>query len=400
MANVRRDPGIYPLEHKDNLAKCRRWKVVLTVDYRQSSRVVRGTLTEAREAKRRFLAEIEKGVDLSKANMTFEEYALMWQKRRIDSGNYAPATLTSDQTALNKFLPLLGKKRLSKVSPTAISGALEKVRDVSARDGKRLSNAYLERLYTSLNTLFRDAVKDEAIARNPCERVEKPKRDTKPRKSLEPARYAALLTEALEGEPSSFNSMLVLAMGFGLRRGECLGLEWGDVNFERETVSVERSLDGRTGKTKEPKTEKSRRTIPAISGTMEYLRAAKDSQRQSLASLGIRQTEKTPVCANPTGGHIWHTTLYYQFQQYAKARELQIVFHELRHTYATMLCSNGVDIITAAKLMGHSDTEMLSKVYAHVLDENKRAAAAKLSGMIAKESGSQEVKTEAVLNDS
>lgn len=188
------------------------------------------------------------------------------------------------------------------------------------------------------------------------------------------------LVEHCKESGSHFDKIVALAALTGLRIGELSGLQFGDFDFENNTISVRRTVgriyDG-TGKTKlyinPPKCGASARCIPIPSWLAKYFKTYqklyKISEDQYISSAC--STNKMPF--------LEPRTLRVRFK--TLCREVGIPyrsFHSLRHTYASRLLQAKVDIRTTAELLGHSDVETTLNIYAHSDDATKRAAAKKI----------------------
>jgi integrase len=159
-------------------------------------------------------------------------------------------------------------------------------------------------------------------------------------------------------------ALFALAVATGMRRGELLGLHWPDVDFEAGTVTVRRTLVmvGQEFVLKEPKTKASRRTIAVPAFALD----ARHAHRKKMVARGFADRA---VFRNCRGGFIrGYNLLRHSFQPIlARAKLPRTRFHDLRHTHATALLSNGHPIKAVSQRLGHSDISITLRVYAHVL---------------------------------
>lgn len=150
-----------------------------------------------------------------------------------------------------------------------------------------------------------------------------------------------------------------MALNTGLRRGELLGLTWGDVDLLQSRLTV-RGASAKSGLT---------RYLPLNTEAVDVLRV--------WASTLPADTEgATPVFPGPDGGPMF--SLKTAWQKVAKAAKLDgFTFHDLRHTFASKLVQAGVDLNTTRELLGHADIKMTLR-YSHLAPEHRAAAVAKL----------------------
>ena len=162
-------------------------------------------------------------------------------------------------------------------------------------------------------------------------------------------------------------------------KGEILALEWGNVDLKRGTISVVQSRT-QPGEIKPPKTKAGKRVIHIDDVTRRSLKRLKALQKSCLASLGIKLGEKSPVCCSDKGDYMDSAN----FERFWRKLKSEwgfegLKFHELRHTQATQLLANGVDVKTVSSMLGHYSAGFTLDTYAHVtthaVPENDEAAA-------------------------
>jgi integrase len=167
-----------------------------------------------------------------------------------------------------------------------------------------------------------------------------------------------------------------LALAAGLRRGEVLGLSWGDVDFENATINICNTLCGTSGELKAPKTATSNRTISLDGQMLADLRRWKNRQAEYLFSLGIKQGTETPVISTETGGRMDGHNLARWWRSFQERYGFEgLRFHDLRHTHATMLVSSGLNIKAVSTRLGHANVGITLDLYAHAQREDDEKAA-------------------------
>jgi len=388
MASVRGKGSIQALEKPERT--CRRWRLQVRSGrdhvnggYLRHTRVFHGTKTDAQKALRDFVAEIENGLRTDKATVSFAEYAEEWRQEREQNGYVSANTSKKALYNIRAMLPYIGNTKLRDLDTDTISRLMLKVRTTGGRDGNGRSGTTCRLIYTILNQILNDAVVRNVISKNPCDGIKPPKLDTEEKEALptnEARRLAALLAK---GEPDARRVGALLALTCGLRRGEVCALRWSDIDLKANALRVTHTLSSDGLSITAPKTKASRRVIPLDSAVAEYLAAWKKRQAGLLLANGISQGTERAVVSNSAGEYIDPSGFARWWRQWSQANGFgDYNLHQLRHSYATLLCANGVDLVTASGLMGHSGTAMLMKVYAHQTPENTIKAQAAVGNIL------------------
>jgi integrase len=186
-----------------------------------------------------------------------------------------------------------------------------------------------------------------------------------------------------------FGLVFELALITGMRPEEYLGLAWLDVNLEARTITVKRGLIWirKAGfKFGEPKTVKSRRTIPVPDALIAKLRLHRRQQLEQKLRLGTAYADHDLVFANEIGKPVHYRNLTQRhYEKILKATNLHekgFVLYSLRHTCATLLLAAGENPKVVSERLGHSTVRMTLDTYSHVLPDMQRSASEKLGKMI------------------
>ena len=173
-----------------------------------------------------------------------------------------------------------------------------------------------------------------------------------------------------------------IGLATGQRRGEVFALTWADVDLEAATIRVGHNVTNKDV-VKTPKTDAGIRTIAIDPLTVERLAAWKAFQADQLAKICVRQTEDTPVCCSDTGGRYRVDNFTHWWSTWRRENGFDgLKFHELRHTQATLLLANGVDVKTVQTRLGHANASITLDWYAHAIPGNDHAAADMLGGLL------------------
>ena len=189
------------------------------------------------------------------------------------------------------------------------------------------------------------------------------------------------LIAALEEESLKYETYFKLIIATGMRRGECCGLQWGDINWQERSIHIQRNVVKVTGEdiiVKETKTVAGDRYV-YFSLEMESL--LKEFQREcawEAETYDNRKLEDTDYIFRRHGYRLpmTPTTFTWRFKLILKKHGLPTALnvHSLRHTNASLLIAGGADVATVAGLLGHSQPSTTLDIYTHAFDKNKKAA--------------------------
>jgi integrase len=195
--------------------------------------------------------------------------------------------------------------------------------------------------------------------------------------ALDPKQVAAFLKACAADR---YGLLFAFALGTGMRPSECLALQWKDVDLIAGRVQVRRALVRLKGgwKFADPKTPRSRRTIPLPSTITHQLAAHKVSQARERFRLGAAYASYDLVFATRTGMPLnLHNVLHQHFKPILEKAGLprERRLYDLRHTHATMLLQAGVNPKVVSERLGHASITLTLDVYAHVLPTMQQGAA-------------------------
>jgi integrase len=241
-------------------------------------------------------------------------------------------------------------------------------------------------MHSVLRKALKQAVLDGLIPRNTCEVVKPPKVERKEITPLDREQANSLLGAA-SSAGDRLEALYVLAVHTGMREGELLGLKWEDVDLEHGVLRLRRALVREGGKTilGDLKTPKSRRSVRLARAAAEALRGHLERQLEEIERMGSLYQPGGLVFATESGTLINPSNLRNRsFKPLLKRAGLpDICFHDLRHTCATLLLSQGTHPKLVQELLGHATIAMTLDTYSHFLpsmgDQTVRAMEAALS---------------------
>lgn len=345
---------------------------------KQETFVVHGTRKEADAKMAERITEIERG-DYSRSDRsTVAEATDQWLKAR--KGSVGARTLSGYEAVVRDYIkPELGKVRLRKVTPLHIEHALAAWREgngVKKRKVKRkLKARSVHRIYATLNAMLKQAVRWNMMVRNPCEAVTAPSRGRCEIAALDEDRAIALITGLRD---TTLAGPVRIALLTAMRRSELLGLKWQDVDFEGRVVNVRRALEqikGSVSAFKDTKTLKSRRQVPLMAEAIEVLKAHRAEQNAIRLRTPGYNAEGLVFCELATG-RTWDPGKFSDaFRRATRRLGVDVTFHGLRHSWATIALRARVPMKLVSDVLGHTTTAFTADTYMHVLEDMQHEAA-------------------------
>ena len=355
---------------------------------RKTMRVKSHSKAEKSRCKREFRAELESGLDIDARNTTFSQYADEWLAGRKANPDVAPRTYKKDADRIKTLDMHFGDMLITEITrrdvkqfQVAIMTADENGK-APTLSGRPHSGTTARGMRTTLKQILQEAVRDDIIAKNPCDDLVAPSNDTEEKEPLTKEQAARLRALLDASKPRASLVALRLCLFAGLRRSEVAALRWSDYDAEKGEISVCRSFDTETKQFKEPKTKAGKRVIPLDAGTVSYLNAFRVHQTKKLLALG-RSVRDSCICATAGTDYMHPENITRSVRRFGKANGFPgITPHILRHTYCTLLFAAGTDLKTVQYLMGHDDPMTTMKIYTHYCESNGIKAAAAVGALM------------------
>lgn len=264
-----------------------------------------------------------------------------------------------------------------------------------------ISSSTLQGIYTLINTIMNRALKLKLIKDNPCKYVERPKRkkviyDTL---SANEARKALSVLDLNNYYDYMFSIAFRIDLELGLRRGEIGGLEWKDVDFINNTITINNNLIYSNGHVYlvSPKTDESNRQIYVSKQILDLLKELQTKEKFNKLKYGEFYIRKN-MFADKNGiehGYdlimVWQDGKYIHPMYYTnkikkvlkKANiDKDTRFHDIRHTNATLLISQGINLKVIQERLGHKDFSTTTNIYSHVTKKMQEEATDELSKIL------------------
>lgn len=293
---------------------------------------------------------VKNNVDPSMTEITFNQFTDMYlEHMKIYR---TTNTILAFKTVLNHFTEL-SNKELAKISTVDIQ------RIVDGLTLAGLKPNTIQDYIRKLNTIFKSAMDDYSIIdKLPTKNLKFNKtKDQINKRALNENEENKLLEDFKD---SKYYLVLLLGLKCGLRLGEILGLTWEDIDEINKTIAISKQwkqINPTEYDFGDLKSKNSNRIIPVSKNTLDELKKYKKVVNIDNRLFKFKNTDSTSICLN----------------RLLRLKGYDITVHELRHTYATKLISNGVDFKTAAQLLGHT-VEQTMKTYSHVNDDMMKKA--------------------------
>jgi integrase len=355
---------------------------------RHAGRVYEVGATTRAEARRKLEAVKQataRGRPVRPVRQTTGEYLMAWlEHHKADPHGLSPTTLDGYTSRIKvNIIPRLGTIPLADLGVQHISKFLldlsHQAPDPATKSLRTRLSAYTIRdVRTVLGTALEQAVQWGLIAFNPVRLAKAPRLDRRRQHGVVlDADGARRLLHEVHGE--SLEAFYTVALACGLRKGEALGLQWSDIDLSAGTLCV-RSALYRTSAglaLRQPKTESSIRTIAPL--PLFALRALQRHQARQTAEAedaGEAWQQSGLVFTNSFGGAIEPRNLNRHFAGLLKRADLpHMRVHDLRHSCATLLLLQGVELKVVQEILGHSSIRVTADMYAHVLPQLRAQAA-------------------------
>ncbi len=347
---------------KDNNAKKNKWYFVIEVRENGKRKRIkrRGFARErdARIAERKLLNELEQGLDLNAADVTYEKYMNDWLKDK--KGSVKPQTYTTYHSIVTKhILPVLGSYTLNKITPRLIQNLYNDI-----KDKRSLSGENLQKVHTIIKGSLQKAVDWGMIIKNPAALVERPKSE---REEMMYWTHEQSLQFLEVAKNDRYYHAFLLAITTGMRQGEILALRWKDINFESKTIHVRGTLDHQgKGIQAATKTKAGMRSIGIDGHTLKQLKKLRERTLEEKMKNRDIYEDKDMVFSTELGNHVHPRNLLRSFYRLVeKAGVPKIRFHDLRHTHVVFLLEMRENNKRIAERLGWSSVKMLDR-YAHI----------------------------------
>lgn len=332
------------------------------------------TKRKAEQKRLEVLAEWSSKIAINESDILFSEFLKQWletAKHSISENTY----FSYKSTIYKSICPHFEAKKikLSDLKPYHIQDFY------NSKLNEGLTANTICHFHANIHKALNYAVKTELIKENPADKIELPKKEKHIANYYTGEELKTLLKYA---EGSALETVIYLAVWFGLRRGEIIGLKWDYIDFENKSLSIVGTVTdkGKTGSRidnlkyrSRTKTESSMRTFPLTNDMVDYLKKLKEKQLKRQRSIKLYNMDwKDFVCVRPNGDLIPLDYVTRAFPRFLKNCGLRpIKLHELRHSNISLLIENGATMKEAQEWAGHSSYSTTANIYSHIEAKSK-----------------------------
>lgn len=306
----------------------------------------------------------------------FEEYARL---------NLRSTTYERMRQLTHRVYPAIGHLRMDKITARQLQGFVNSLAKEGANEktGKPLAPKTIRHNLSFISDVFSYAVKMDLLSDNPCRKVTIPKGEVKEKPIYSQEEMELLLTR-ISGEPKKYRAFFFLIAYSGFRRSEMLGLEWKDIDFENNIISIKRTSNYTAERgiyTDTTKTKRSQRVLKISHYIMGILKELKDEQDDEALRLGDKWVETDRLFVKWNGEPMNNQTPYGWLKEFCEKNELPFYgIHSFRHFAASALISAGLDVTTVSGALGHCNSGTTLNVYSHMFQNAQARVAEAMDG--------------------
>ena len=316
--------------------------------------------------------------------MKFQELAEEWFE------NYAKNALRSTTyermlQLTHRVYPAIGHLRIDKITARHLQGFVNSLAKEGANEktGNPLAPKTIRHNLSFISDVFSYAVRMDLVSDNPCRKVTIPKGEVKEKPIYSQEEIAQLLT-AINGEDTKYRAFFYLIAYSGFRRSEMLGLEWKDIDFENNIISIKRTSNYTSERgiyTDTTKTKRSKRVLKISPYIMGILKELKDEQDEEALRLGDKWVESDRLFVKWNGEPMNNQTPYGWLKEFCEKNDMPFYgIHSFRHFAASALISSGLDVVTVSGALGHCNSGTTLNVYAHMFQTAQARVAQAMDG--------------------
>ncbi len=315
------------------------------------------------------MQEFEKEFEREKKSVaSFKEVAEAWENEHFNE--IEGGTRISYSPALKRAISAFGDHKINEVTALDVKKLIDKL------VAKKYSAQTVRVQKIVLNLIYNYAVLNGYTEVNPVSVVYIPRNLPRQKRDMPSAEDINVVMNSFD---KPFGEFAYTILFTGCRRGETLALQWKDIDFNKNTITVNKSVNYNGDNQNIPiisphtKSEAGMRTIVMLDCLKNRLQSIKQEPEKFIFGGDTPPTK---------------TSLRHKWQKYLKETGLSITPHQLRHAYATILYDAGIDVKSAQELMGHSNISLTQNIYTHISKNRREQTAESLNEYVNKLSGS------------
>ena len=331
------------------------------------------TLKQAEKKRDALILDLERKGGALATGVSVREFLDRFVDYKEESGTIEPSTVRSYRGESRLICKYIGNVKLVDVSIAVVNDWMAAM----TKDGYAPKS--VAKPFRLLKQAMKWAVAQDLLTKNPCDFCKPPKRVKTPINALNREDRTRMIQLARKAQPQPLGIAIEIALTTGMRRGEVCALRWSDLNDDC-SINVSHALGNGPGGfyEKEPKTQSSARTVPLTKRLFEVLKAMRADSRRVLGEFGLSADPFILGTQEPESHPYNPSILGKEFAAFCKMNGFDCTFHDLRHTFATMMIGAGTDVRTVASYLGHASVSMTLDIYADVDPDAKKAAVDKV----------------------
>ena len=300
--------------------------------------------------------------------MQYKEWLREWLESYVKPSSKQKTYIRYSEIVSQHIIGSLGDYEMGELTPLILQRfTTELMRSGNLKTGKGLSANSVNGIITVIQHSLKVAYGIGQISEYTADKIKRPKAREKQVTCFTPIEQKQIEQAVLNGKKAKMFGV-VLCLYTGLRIGELLALEWGDIDFQKGIITVSKSChDGKGDNgqfariTDTPKTETSEREIPFPKQLIPYLRNVK------------KDSNSVYVVASDSNKLISVRAYQRSFELFLKRLHISHKgFHSLRHTFATRALECGMDVKTLSEILGHKNANVTLNRYVHSLMDHKK----------------------------
>jgi len=336
--------------------------------------------TQADKELAKFYAECEAGEHGQSQSITLAAFADKWMKEYAEK-NLKKATISMYRGTIKRYIKdSIGVNQLSKVKVLHVQQWLNYL-----QDEKKISQKTIRNSFFLLNNIFHYAMKWSYVKSNPCELATLQARNRKEADYYTNDEVIALLEKlsTLPKDKLYLRIGITLTLFTGMRKGELMGLSWDDIDFDDNTLSINKTRQYTSDFGSYTDTPKTKTSVRKVSFPQECATLLKDLQLLQMKQrlkLGNKWEGADFIFLNDFGAPMCANGFSKLFKAFLEGSGLRVItFHQLRHTHASLLRYLNVDEMQISRRLGHSDLSTTRNIYTHLFANTDQSVSKKLS---------------------
>jgi integrase len=351
------------------------WRAQVTLDGQRLNFRAR-TQRECQGWLKKTIGRIDDGMTYASTKTTLEEYMSSWLES--SKASLRETTWSHYKSVTDRYIvPKIGRIKLIELRGDQIQTLYDHM------VGEGIGIPTVIKVHTVLQSALSHAVKAGKIGSNPVQATLPPRAPSREMSVLDESQVNTLL---IASKRHRLEALWHLAITTGMRQMELLGLKWTDLDWDKQTLKVERQLVRSRVKGIQflpPKTNSGRRTLSLGSNTISALKDHHKRLQIEKQAVGESWVENGLIFTNALGKPIDPRRLLKDFKKLLNVGGLpEIRFHDLRHTSATLMLNQGIPIMVVSRRLGHARPSITLNIYGHLIPSMDVKAAEKLDELV------------------